>query len=278
MTVSDTDELPLEIADPSNPDRPKGSVPGARPAPDSRRSRTKSRDEPLADTIREAVLAQIVDGTLRAGEMISLAELARDFGTSKMPVRDALNALKRDGLMDSVPYKGFIVRAVDMHDVEEVNFVRELLECASAGLASERISQEQLRRLRKLETDDLEDARRSAIGLQPDRTSTLFHTVIAEASHNRRLGAMIALVLRDVHRIQYAAQTLKEAEENHREHLGIIEALSHGDFDESVATMRRHLRSVESRGRDAMLRTRRAAGVHTRREIGSAESETPASM
>jgi DNA-binding GntR family transcriptional regulator len=227
--------------------------------------RKAGRDEPLADMVREGVLSQILDGRLRPGELISTAALARDYGTSKMPVRDALTALKRDGLMESIPYKGFVVRAIDIHDLEEVNFVRELLECAAAGLAADHITNEQLRKLRTLEEHDIEYQRRAAVGLERDRTTVTFHTVIADASRNRRLGRMIRQLLQDVYRIQYAALSVPEIEENHREHLAIIAALELHDFDASVEAMRVHLQSIERRGREALIGMRRAARIATPR-------------
>lgn len=239
-----------------------------RPANGSRGPANGSKghgDQSLADTVREGVLAQILDGKLRPGELISTAALARDYGTSKMPVRDALTALKRDGLMESIPYKGFVVRAIDIHDVEEVNFVRELLECAAAGLAADHITSEQLRKLRVLEEQDIASKHRAAVGLERERTAVTFHTVIADASRNRRLGRMIRQLLQDVHRIQYAALSVAEIEENHREHLAIIDALERRDFDASVEAMRVHLQSIERRGRESLVGMRRAARIATPR-------------
>jgi len=234
--------------------------------------RASTRDETLAVIVREGVLAQILDGRLRPGTMISTAALAREYGTSKMPVRDALTALKRDGLMDSIPYRGFVVRAIDVHDIAEVNFVREILECAAAGLAAAHITTDQVRRLKALEEHDIARLHRAAIGLEPDTTSGTFHAVIADASKNRRLAQLIKRLLQDVHRSQYAALSVAEIEDNHREHFEIIAALERRDSDGSVETMRRHLQNIERRGRDALSGKRQAARISAPRAVGGAAS------
>lgn len=89
--------------------------------------------ERVADALRAALIA----GELRPGEVYSAPTLAARFGVSATPVREAMLDLVREGLVDTVPNKGFRVTAVSEKQLDEYTHIRSLIEIpTTAGLAT----------------------------------------------------------------------------------------------------------------------------------------------
>ncbi|WP_239615040.1 GntR family transcriptional regulator [Cohnella mopanensis] len=82
-----------------------------------------SRGESIACELR----LHIIDGTLKAGEVISENRIAADFGTSRSPVREALKSLSNEGLI-RLERMGAVVLGLSGKDVEELYDVRYLIE------------------------------------------------------------------------------------------------------------------------------------------------------
>jgi DNA-binding GntR family transcriptional regulator len=78
----------------------------------------------VADYLR----ASILDGEIAPGERIRQEEVAERFGTSRLPVREALRILEAEGLTEHEPNKGARVPRLDMHQVGVVYQMRERLE------------------------------------------------------------------------------------------------------------------------------------------------------
>ncbi|MGX5187112.1 GntR family transcriptional regulator [Streptomyces avermitilis] len=94
--------------------------------------RKPSYRERVADALRAALIA----GELRAGEVYSAPGLAARFGVSATPVREAMLDLAKEGLVDTVPNKGFRVTAVSEKQLDEYTHIRSLIEIpTTAGLA-----------------------------------------------------------------------------------------------------------------------------------------------
>jgi DNA-binding GntR family transcriptional regulator len=91
-------------------------------------------------TVRE----QILSNELISGTRLVLRQLANQFDTSDIPVREALRMLERDGLVEMVPYRGARVTTLTAREIEETYFIRGHLESIATGLAAERITDEEL--------------------------------------------------------------------------------------------------------------------------------------
>lgn len=225
------------------------------------RANQSTGDETLADKIKQGVLSQILDGRLRPGEMINLSDLASVYGTSKTPVRDALTALQEQGIIESLPYRGFFLRPIDINDLGEMHFVRELLECAAVGLACHTISDDELAVLEEIENRALALSDDGSNAAERDRVSSQFHLLVARASRNDRLYKMIEQIQLDVRRIQYARLHVPHSVQLHSEHSDIVAALKRHDFAAAVRAMREHLNHVAERDRETLTGRRGVPGV-----------------
>ncbi|MBY0437945.1 MAG: GntR family transcriptional regulator [Burkholderiales bacterium] len=81
----------------------------------------------MPDRIARALATRIVDGALAPGQRLVEASIAAEFGVSHGPVRDALRALERQGLVTIAPYRGAVVREVSVREVTELYQVRAAL-------------------------------------------------------------------------------------------------------------------------------------------------------
>ncbi|KOV61863.1 GntR family transcriptional regulator [Streptomyces sp. MMG1121] len=202
--------------------------------------RRSSYRERVADALRAALIA----GELRPGEVYSAPSLAARFGVSATPVREAMLDLAKEGLVDTVPNKGFRVTAVSDQQLDEYTHIRALIEIPTvAGLArtGDRVSLEALRpAAREIVTaavaGDLiayvEADTRFHLGLLALAGNAHLVEVIADLRGRSRLYGLTALV--------QAGRLLASAEE----HLELLDALLERNEQAVREIMTRHLGHV----------------------------------
>lgn len=190
-----------------------------------------------ADMIREAIF----DGRISAGRRMKEADLAREFGLSRTPIREALLVLQAEGLLSAEPHRGSVVRTYSNDEIDDLYDLRALLESHAARRAASRVGENQLEALqasvdRYAQLADAEDA--TGLG----KENLVFHFALAEASGSRRLAEVIRssieqpLVFRSFHSFSAA-----EWESSIDLHQQIVLALTHHDADRAERTMREHI-------------------------------------
>src|SRR5690606_36900089 len=103
----------------------------------------------LVDSIAVSIRDRIMSGQIPIGSQLRQAELAKDFGVSRTPIREALRQLQAGGLIDVVPNRGAVVRIPSPWEVREAYQVRAELEGLAAALAAGQISRSDVETLRK---------------------------------------------------------------------------------------------------------------------------------
>ncbi|MEQ8784856.1 MAG: GntR family transcriptional regulator [Pirellulaceae bacterium] len=213
-------------------------------------------------TVVERLLADIFQGRLKAGEHLVIQNLARRFGMSPTPIREALVALEGVGIVDIQPNRGAVVRRVTEVDVKEVCQVRRALECTAVRLACGRIELEELHELADAFRARAEKPRPSAAAngangresLQGDveqarELDSRLHDLIAESCGNRYLSRelgrlkLLFRTFRDVAWDRRATKDRLRFSEEAREHLAIVEALIANDAAAASRAMAAHIRS-----------------------------------
>ena len=118
-------------------------------------ARQGTRGNRVFDAIRQA----IVQLRLRPGNLLSEAEVARQLGVSRQPVREAFIKLSENGLVRVLPQRGTFVVKISAKSVTDARFVREAVECAIARRDSEGIGKTQLDDLRAILAEQRKAAR-----------------------------------------------------------------------------------------------------------------------
>ncbi|MFN3578008.1 MAG: GntR family transcriptional regulator [Tabrizicola sp.] len=103
----------------------------------------------LGQRVYQSLKQAILRLDFRPGDSIRKPEICDRLGVSRSPVADAVARLAADGLVDIVPQAGTFVTRLSMTDIREGAFIREAIEVAAAELVAERITEDQLRDLRR---------------------------------------------------------------------------------------------------------------------------------
>jgi len=221
----------------------------------SARASNVTAQDLVLTSLREAILA----GVLSPGARLRQEDLAERFGTSRIPVREALRALEYEGLVSSEPNRGFTVTELDADDVEEVYDLRIVLEGHAVRVALPLLTDEDI-----TELDALFEAMTNAAS--PDEQLAAregFYIRLYSVSGRPRLVGLIARLRQEVAR-SLRWPTLQHAPAHHDR---FYEAVKEGDADRAVAQLashyqrvavliRRYLREAEARERAGADRRR----------------------
>ncbi len=215
-------------------------------------------DEQAYRALRRAILR----GELPAGARLVQEELAGRMGTSRLPVRDALRRLERDGLVERDRRGTYRVVAWDRQAVEELYQVRLLLEPVATARAARRLQPRELEDLRRLH-GELRRAAQAGDGDAFVDGNYRFHFTIYRACGNRRLAQAIEALWSGLPPLVPVVLPgwLARAVREHGEVLRQLEARS---VQGAAAAMREHIRGA----RQALLATLRTRGLRAEEESG----------
>ncbi|MBX3444770.1 MAG: GntR family transcriptional regulator [Planctomyces sp.] len=205
---------------------------------------TDNSQAALAQTIYEGLRDEITSGKLRPGEPLSRRRVARRYGTSFIPVIEALVRLEGAGLVESEARQSARVRRITVETIREDYALREAYETQAIRLASEHATASEIRELYRLAEGV--DACVSAGGTQnpTDPGSLLhwqFHRQIARTSGCGALVRSLERIelLRRLQANWYFAPGLCDPP---RYHSLLVDAIDRRRPDEADAVMRAHVR------------------------------------
>ena len=155
----------------------------------------------LADKSYQHVRDLLVRGELAPGQRLVTRTLADEIGVSLAPVREALNRLASEGLVEHIPGAGAFVKEADRQDLEELYVLRDATESCAAAEAARYISEQQLEELDTIVEDWQVIASQISAGAKGYATKTQlnrwldleeeFHEILIDASRNRLLAKVI---------------------------------------------------------------------------------------
>jgi len=194
----------------------------------------------------DAIKQAIFTGEFDSGAHLRSATLADRIGVSRTPVREALQRLHAEGLVDIVENRGAFVANYAREDAAEVFDLRTVLESQASALAAQKLMTPQIDELSRL-TDRME---RHATGKRRDiavvtAANKNFHSLIIAAAESRRLSAVIssiveiALVSRTFH--SYSNESFARSIAHHRE---MIAAFRVRDETWAASIMTSHIRAA----------------------------------
>ena len=214
---------------------------------------TRIKQESATEAVHTALKQAILSSVLQPGGRLNVHELAGQLGVSLTPVRNAVQLLEAEGLVEVRPRSGTFVARVSAEDVRETFAIRRALECLAIEEAAPALTNEVLAHLRDL----LERLRRppdsEAAQKQHELDDAEFHLTIVRAARNRKLLEMYQALNAQIRiaRIHAGESTgEKRRQQEQREHQAILRALTARDPERAVAAMREHIdRSGESMSR-----------------------------
>lgn len=206
-----------------------------------------------ADTVYEALRADILTLKMEPGTLLDETDLAERFGLSRSPIREALIRLAAEGLVKTLRNRSSIVAPFDMIAIPSFLDASELLYRLTSRLAATNRTQTQLERIKHIHEQHSVATRQRNMALMI-RLNRDFHLEIAEASGNAFYASWMRQLLDQGQRI-LGSYLLDVSElddhdlENHwiNAHLSIVEAIEGRDADAAEAAGRRDFETIAFR-------------------------------
>lgn len=191
----------------------------------------------VADILRAAILK----GELKGGQQLIQADIAEQFGMSRIPVREALKQLEAEGLVKLNPNKGAIITELSADEVQEIYEIRAFLETGAIELSIMNLTAEDLNRAEEI---------LKAIDNAPDVNKWLelnweFHSCLYSPANRPRLLSIINNLHINVARyMRIYLELMNFEDKSQEEHYKIISACRERNPKEAVAIIKQHLENA----------------------------------
>jgi DNA-binding GntR family transcriptional regulator len=203
----------------------------------------------LATLALERLERAILEGDLKPGQRLSETELARRFGISRGPLREAIGQLEGRKLVERITNQGARVVWLSPAELIDLLVIRESLEGMACRLATERMDDAALDELgAMLEAHAADASVVTGRGYFQGAGDKDFHGRIARASGNPRLTAMLEGELYSLLRLYRHRLSMRPGRPADAlgEHRSILAAMRSRDPDAAEAAMRAHIRNSRS--------------------------------
>lgn len=192
----------------------------------------------LRDKAYVALRAKIMSGALAQGALLSEADEASQLGMSRSPVREAIQVLAREGLVDVLPKRGTLVVRLSAKDARQSFELREAIETTAARLAAERRTPAQLEAMRRALGGE-KDAPAAGDG-RYERGAT-FHDGVVAAADNPFLEEAFNLAAGRIELVSRQATVRAAKLPKGARHEDILTAIERGQGEVAERAMRAHL-------------------------------------
>jgi DNA-binding GntR family transcriptional regulator len=202
---------------------------------------SKSIRQRIYDHVRE----QVLSGEIPPYQHLIETKIAKEIKTSRTPVREALHSLELEGLIESIPRVGYVVKPVNEAEVEEICEIRKAVEEIAARWAMEKAPHKLIEELKK----NISASEEMAANGNPKKFIDLdaqYHEIIAKLSGSKRLQELAQTLRR--HMLRYRIQSIYLMDNVLRAidgHKGILEAIEKGDSEGVNKAIERHLEQAK---------------------------------
>jgi len=198
----------------------------------------------IAMRVYRALREAIVTMDLLPGNSLSEAEVAKQMGTSRQPVREAFIKLQEIGLVEIIPQRGTFVVKISARDVANARFIREAVEVAIVRKACELATPQDLAELNRL----VDDQTRAAEADDQEwflSSDDAFHHAIAQSADCLYGWRIIEDLKAQMDRVRYLSlPTATPIEKLIDQHRRIAEAIGRRDPDRAEKAVRRHMAEI----------------------------------
>lgn len=196
--------------------------------------------------IYEKLRGDILTCSLQPGEEFREGELVAKFGVSKSPIRDALQRLEIEGLIEISPRRGHRVAPISIADAKDLLDMREILEAGALRLITTRASDEALSHLEEFRQSGTDDLTEFA------NYNRRFHAALCETSQNQRLASSMSRLMESYDRLCIVSLTSTRDKEGGmedaiRDHNAIIDALQERNAAAAVRASAQHTKKSRTK-------------------------------
>lgn len=223
----------------------------ARSGPKNRKVR-----EPGYSRIAHLIREEIFDGSVTAGARLKVSEIAKRFGTSTNPAREALQVLEGEGLITIAPNRGASVREMSEEMVQNVFDLRSILWAYIVKSFVEFATQDDIAGLRRRQ-EDCEAAVENGDYAAYHKANVAFHDLMVDHHFNSEAVSIIRKHDRWLQALSKSEPlSLAQMRRSVAEHWRIVEAVENGKPEEAVRAIEEHLGNAQSIFLDRLRRKR----------------------
>ncbi len=196
----------------------------------------------IAPQITRILRRRVIRNDLRPGDRISESEIARQYGVSRQPVREAFIRLADMGLLSVLPQRGTYVRPINYTAVLDSRFVREAIEADIVKILAEQSDPALIAELR------------SHIARQKSRDTSdpssfmslddAFHKALADGSGKLTAWKQVEGLKSQMDRVRYLTTTRFPIKTLIQQHQEIVDQIERGSIPNANSAMRIHLREI----------------------------------
>jgi len=198
-------------------------------------------EQTLQTMIASELRKGIFEGKFHLGEWLRQDEIAAQFNVSRMPVRAALVQLEAEGLVDLHRYRGAMVRPLSIKEIEELFWIRVILESEAAYRGASQVSPDGIATMTKL----IGDMREAADIDEYLRLNRQFHDIVYHSIGSLHIEKMIGEVRNNVERyLRIYMGLLEQIDLRHEEHEEILEACKQGDGLHAREATKQHVNAT----------------------------------
>lgn len=196
--------------------------------------------EARVDDIYSEVKRMAVGFRLRPGDRLNEGALARSLGVSRTPLREALNRLVAERMVEFRPGTGFFCRTLEPQAIFDLYELRTVIETATVRLACERADDPALGALKAQLFGTGLDVAGLTIAEATARDEA-FHVGIARAAGNVEMAAQLERINERIRYIRWVSMSMGMVRNSKVEHIGIMNALLDRDGDRASEIVMRHI-------------------------------------
>lgn len=186
----------------------------------------------LKDYVYEYISKGIQEGTLKPNDKLNEQEISDRLGISRTPIREALIQLAADGLLESIPHRGFRVKPLSLKEVTELYIIIGNLDSLAATLALDNLSEEDINQMEGLK-EEMDEAIKKEEYDRYYKLQIEFHDVYINKCNNKELIRILNQLRMRFIRQSYSnidkEELLKVLLETNEQHGAIIDLIKARD-------------------------------------------------
>ena len=200
-----------------------------------------AENRPIRDIAYEQLKHAIITGQIPAGSRIVETAYADRLHISRTPLREALQKLERDGLVEYVLHRGVMVRAFTISDVEEIFAIRNAMMMLLLPSVVENAKEEDIDKLYHI-VEEIDQALEAGNMERTAELNRAFHKGLEQLSDKRRI--MRVIESQEEYIMKFSAVSISSIERRqvvNQEHYQMVEMLRNKDLDGLLQLHRHHL-------------------------------------
>jgi len=213
--------------------------------PTTDKARRVIKRQNLASTLVDDLRKRIISGEFPGGTMLRQAQLADEYGVSRMPVREALHQLDAEGLVETIANKGALVTELSLAEIDEIFDIRATLEPDLLARAIPNITQDAIDEIQAV-LHELDEAYQTRDVEHWGTLNAKFHISLYKPSGRSISLSFIHRISLQVDRyIRIQLVMTNAMTDGAEDHLQLFELAKAGETKKAVALLNTHIQRTK---------------------------------